>query len=74
MENNININIRLVEGLEVQENIRQQAKQYIVENGIKQNFIARKLEISDAMMSYYLNDKKNLSYEKELQLQKIIRC
>lgn len=54
--------------------IRQQAKQYIEENGIKQCFIARKLEISDAMMSYYLNDKKNLSYEKELELKQIIRC
>lgn len=54
--------------------IRQQAKQYIEENGIKQCFIARKLEVSDAMMSYYLNDKKNLSIEKEEELQKIIRC
>lgn len=52
--------------------IRQQAKNYIKSNGIKQNFIARKLEVSDAMMSYYLNDKKNLSSEKELELQKII--
>lgn len=52
--------------------VREQAKLYLEENGIKQNFIARKLDISDAMMSYYLNDKKNLSNEKELQLQKII--
>lgn len=52
--------------------IREQAKLYLEENGIKQNFIARKLNISDAMMSYYLNNHKNLSYEKELQLQKII--
>lgn len=58
----------------MQENIRQQAKQYIVENGIKQNFIARKLNISNAMMSYYLNNHKNLSIEKELELKQIIRC
>lgn len=54
--------------------VRQATKQYLESNGIKQNFIARKLEISDAMMSYYLNNHKNLSYEKELELQKIIRC
>lgn len=54
--------------------IRQQAKQYIEENGIKQCFIARKLDISDAMMSYYLNNHKNLSSDKEEELQKIIRC
>lgn len=53
--------------------IREQAKNYIEQNGIKQNFIARKLEISDAMMSYYLNGHKNLSNEKELQLKQIIR-
>ncbi|SHH31714.1 hypothetical protein [Sporanaerobacter acetigenes] len=52
--------------------IRQATKQYIEENGIKQCFIAGKLDISDAMMSYYLNNHKNLSNEKELQLQKII--
>lgn len=54
------------------EEIREQAKKYLEENGIKQNFIARKLDISDAMMSYYLNNKKNLSHEKELELLKII--
>lgn len=52
--------------------IRQQAKNYIKSNGIKQCFIAERLDISDAMMSYYLNNHKNLSYEKELELQKII--
>jgi len=54
--------------------IREQTKQYLEDNGIKQNFIARKLNISDAMMSYYLNNHKNLSYEKELELKQIIRC
>lgn len=52
--------------------IRQATKEYLEKNGIKQNFIARKLNISDAMMSYYLNNHKNLSNEKEEKLKQII--
>ena len=54
-------------------NIKQETKDYLVKNGIKQRFIAKKLNISDAMFSYFINDKKNLSEEKQQELLKIIR-
>lgn len=44
-----------------QEVIREDLKKYLKENGIKNKFIAEKIDISTAMISYFLNGKKRLS-------------
>lgn len=45
----------------LQEVIREDLKKYLKENGIKNKFIAEKIEISTAMISYFINGRKNLS-------------
>jgi len=44
-----------------QEVIREDLKKYLKENGIKNKFIAQKIQLSTAMISYFLNGKKGLS-------------
>jgi len=44
-----------------------------VENkGLKQKWIAKKLEVSEAMISFVLDEKRTLSYDKEIQLNKLL--
>lgn len=44
-----------------QETIREDLKNYLKENGIKSKWIAEKLNLSPAMISYFINGKKRLS-------------
>lgn len=44
-----------------QESIRNDLKNYLKDNGIKSKFIAQKIGLSEGMISYFINGKKNLS-------------
>jgi predicted transcriptional regulator len=44
-----------------QESIRNDLKNYLKDNGIKNKFIAQKIGLSEGMISYFINGKKNLS-------------
>ena len=47
-----------------QESIRNDLKNYLKENGIKNKFIAEKIDLSPSMISYFINGKKRLSANK----------
>ena len=53
--------------------VRRKTREYLRDNGIKQNFIARKIGITPGMLSYYLNGHKNLSEKNIKKLLEIIR-
>lgn len=55
-----------------QEKIRKDLKKYLKENGVKAIFIADKIELSSAMISYFLNGKKDLSLTHLKNISKII--
>lgn len=40
--------------------------------GLKKSFVAQKIGVTNVMFSYYLNDKKKLSAEKEMELLKYL--
>lgn len=44
-----------------QDTIRNDLKQYLEDNGIKNKFIAKQIGLSESMISYFLNGKKRLS-------------
>lgn len=53
-------------------NTREQLKLYIKEEGVTQTHIARKLGISKSMMNMYLKGTRNLSQEREQDLQNFL--
>ena len=40
--------------------------------GLKKSFVAEKIGITNVMLSYYLNNKKDLSKEKEMNLKRYL--
>lgn len=55
-----------------QDEIRKDLKEYLKNNGVKSKFIALKLELSPAMISYFINNKKGLSSNYLQQICRII--
>ncbi|MBF7811949.1 helix-turn-helix domain-containing protein [Clostridium beijerinckii] len=55
-----------------QDIIREDLKSYLKENGIKAKFIAEKIGISPAMISYFINHKKKLSSASLILISNII--
>lgn len=47
----------------LQENLKKEFKKYIEENGIKQNYIAKQLNIPTSSISRWKNNKNNLSFK-----------
>lgn len=47
-------------------------KAVILEKGLKKSFIAKKIGISNVWLSYYLNGKKDLSFETEEKLKRFL--
>lgn len=46
-----------------QEFVRDELKKYLKENGVKAKFVATKMNVSEATMSYFLKKNNNLCYE-----------
>ncbi len=55
-----------------QDTIRKDLKQYLEDNGIKNKFIAKQINLSESMISYFLNGKKELSSNKLILISDII--
>lgn len=51
---------------------RERLKKYISENGVRQDFIAQKIGVSKAMITLYLQNKRNLSQDNEKRLQNFL--
>lgn len=53
--------------------MREELKDYLKNNGIKQKFIAEQLNVSTSLISRYLQGTRTLSAEKEFLLKQIIK-
>tara|TARA_R110002012_G_C11459235_1_gene592598 strand:- start:552 stop:719 length:168 start_codon:yes stop_codon:yes gene_type:complete len=47
-------------------------KNRIKQKGLKKSFVAEKIGVTNVMFSYFLNDKRNLSLDKELKLKELL--
>lgn len=55
-----------------QDVIREDLKNYLKDNGIKSKFIAKKIGLSEGMISYFINGKKRLSSNNLILISEII--
>ena len=52
--------------------MRKELRDYLEENGVKQNHVARVLGVSGAMISRYLNHGKDFGEVKEMELREFL--
>lgn len=57
----------------MREDLREELRQYLKDNGVKQNWVAEQLGLSKQMIHMYLADKRNMSEQNERKLKKLIR-
>ena len=55
------------------EKTRQELKNYIINNGVKQRWIAEKLGITEQYLCMFLNSKRDLPYRRLMDIQNLIK-
>lgn len=53
--------------------LKQELQEYVQARGIKYKYIAQKIEVSESMLSHFKAGRKNLSTDKLMRLQQIIK-
>ena len=54
--------------------VKNRIKEIIVESGLKQNFVAQKVGVTDSLMSQWANNKKQPKIQNLMKLSNVLGC